>query len=138
MEVTRSGQILSFSLTAAARPDKPRLTGIDALHFFGGLDLVPRDGDKLIVASVTPGSEVTHYKIGPGDVLQSVLSKKDWAHGAKDNSRWRSVHTVADLESRLETAYSDLDFCLGLRFRAKDGSKRDLFVWQILTPTAAL
>ena len=138
VEVTRSGQILSFSLTAAARPDKPRLTGIDALHFFGGLDLVPRDGDKLIVASVTPGSEVAHYKIGPGDVLQSVLSKKDWAHGAKDNSRWRSVHTVADLESRLETAYSDLDFCLGLRFRAKDGSKRDLFVWQILTPTAAL
>jgi len=138
VEVTRSGQILSFALTASSRPDKPRLTGVDALHFFGGLDLVPRDGDKLIVASVTPGSEPAHLKIAAGDVLQSVLSKKDWVHGAKDNSRWRSVHTVADLETRLETAYSDLDFCLVLRFRAKDGTKRELFVWQILTPTAAL
>lgn len=73
-----------------------------------------------------------------GDVLQSVLSKKDWAHGAKDNSRWRSVHTTPELEARLETAYSDLDFCLGLRFRSKDGTKREMLVWEILTPTAAL
>jgi len=138
VEVTRSGEILSLSPTASARPDKPRLAGIDALRFFGGLDLVPQDGDRLVVASVTPGSQLAHLKIAPGDVLQSVLSKKDWVHGAKDNSRWRSVHTVADLESRLETAYSDLDFCLGLRFRAKDGTKRELLVWEILTPTAAL
>src|SRR3989338_882109 len=138
LEVTRAGEALSFSIRLSARPDRPRLAGIDALRFFGNLDLVPGDGEKLVVASVVPGSEPARLKIAPGDVLQSVLSKKDWSHGAKENSRWRSVRTVADLEARLETAYSDLDFCLGLRFRSRDGTKRELWLWEILTPTAAL
>jgi len=138
VEVMRAGEARSFTLSLTPRPEKPRLAGIDALRFFGDLDIVAGEGDRLVVASVTPGSELAHIKVAPGDVLQSVLSKKDWTHGAKDNSRWRSVRTVADLEARLETAYSDLDFGLGLRFRSKDGTKREMFVWEILTPTAAL
>lgn len=138
VEVTRAGENLSFSITLSARPDRPRLSGVDALRFFGDLEITPGDDDRLVVASVAPGSEPAQLKVVRGDVLQSVLSKKDWVHGAKDNSRWRSVHTVPELEARLETAYSDLDFCLGLRFRSKDGTKREMLVWEILTPTAAL
>jgi len=138
MDIARAGEVVHVTVTLSPRPDKPRLTGIDALHFFGDLDVVPQDGDRLVVAAVLPGSQVAHFKVARGDVLQSVLSKKDWVHGAKDNSRWRSVRTVADLESRLEMAYSDLDFCLGLRFKSKDGTKRELLLWEILTPTGAL
>ena len=130
--------VQQVAVTLSPRPERPRLTGIDALRFFAGLDLVPQGDDRLVVASVVPGSELAHYKVAAGDVLQSVLSKKDWLHGAKDNSRWRSVHTVSDLETRLETAYSDLDFSLGLRFKSKDGTKRELYLWEILSPTAAL
>jgi len=138
VDVARADEVMHFTVALAPRPDKPRLSGIDALRFFGDLDVAPREGDRLVVTSVMPGSEVARYKVAPGDVLQSVLSKKDWVHGAKDNSRWRSVRTVADLEARLETAYSDLDFCLGLRFKSKDGTKRELLLWEILSPTGAL
>src|SRR5262245_946262 len=138
VDVTRSGEAAHVAVTLAPRPDKPRLTGIDALRFFGDVDVVPAQGDRLVVATVVPGSALARLKVAPGDILQSVLSKKDWVHGAKDNSRWRSVRTVADLEARLATAYSDLDFCLGLRFKAKDGAKRELLLWEILTPTGAL
>lgn len=138
VDVTRSGEAVHVAVTLAPRPDKPRLTGIDALRFFGDVDIVPAQGDRLVVASVSPGSELARLKVAPGDILQSVLSKKDWVHGAKDNSRWRSVRTVADLENRLATAYSDLDFCLGLRFKGKDGTKREHYLWAILTPTGAL
>jgi serine protease DegQ len=138
LQITRAGENLSFDVPLALRPDKPRLTGIDALRFFGGLEIAPKEDDRLVVATVTPGSYVAGLKISQGDVLQSILSKKDWMHGAKDNSRWRSVRTVADLESRVETAYSDFDFCLGLRFRSKDGTRRELLVCEILSPTAAL
>jgi S1-C subfamily serine protease len=138
VEVSRAGQSRAFEVTLTPRPDKPRLAGIDALRFFAGLQLAPREDDRLVVATVAPGSYLARLKIAPGDVLQSVLSKKDWVQGAKDNSRWRSVRTVADLEARLETAYSDLDFCLGLRFRSKDGTKHELLLWEILTPTAAI
>jgi S1-C subfamily serine protease len=137
LEIQRGDQVIHVTTTLSPRPDRPRLAGLDALRFFGDIEIVPGD-DRLVVASVTPGSELSHLKVAAGDVLQSVLSKKDWLHGAKDNSRWRSVHTVADLESRLETAYSDLDFCLALRFKSKDGAKRELPVCEILTPTAAL
>ena len=41
-------------------------------------------------------------------------------------------------KARLETAYSDLDFCLALRFKSKDGTKRELPLCQILSPTGAL
>jgi S1-C subfamily serine protease len=138
VEVTRAGGPLKLSLTAALRPARPRLSGIDALRFFGNLELDSKDGKRLVVASITPGSALARLKVVPGDVLRSVLSKKDWSHGAKDNARWRRVRTVAELETRLETAYSDFDFFLGLRFRSHDGEKRELFLSEILTPTAAL
>jgi S1-C subfamily serine protease len=138
LEVARGGEVLHLSAILAPRPERPRLAGIDALRFFGNLEIVPQDGDRLVVASVASGSELAHFKVAPGDILQSVLSKKDWEHGARDNARWRSVHTASDLEARIETAYSDLDFCLGLRFKSKDGTKREMLLWEILTPTAAL
>ena len=138
LRIARGGESLDRSLTLVPRPDKPRLQAVDALRFFGGLELLAEGGDRLVVGAVAPGSETALLKVGKGDVLLSVLSKKDWTHGAKDNSRWRSVHTAADLEGRIQTAYSDLDFCLGLRFRSKDGTKREVFLWEILTPTAAL
>jgi S1-C subfamily serine protease len=137
LETSRAGENRTLSLALVPRPEKPRLSGVDALRYFGDIDLAARD-DSLVVATVTPGSILTHFKIAPGDLLQSVLSKKDWVHGAKDNSRWRSVRTTADLQERLETAYSDLDFYLGLRFRSKDGAKHEIFLWEILTPTGAL
>lgn len=138
LRIARGAESLDRSLTLVLRPEKPRLAAIDALRFFGGLEIVQDGGERLVVGSVLSGSEPAQIRIAKGDILQSVLSKKDWSHGAKDNSRWRSVHTAADLEIRIETAYSDLDFCLGLRFRSKDGAKREMFLWEILTPTAAL
>ncbi|HXU13291.1 MAG TPA: trypsin-like peptidase domain-containing protein [Candidatus Binatia bacterium] len=138
LRIARGGESLDRPLTLVPRPDKPRLQAVDALRFFGGLELLAEGGDRLVVGTVAPGSEPALFKVGKGDILLSVLSKKDWTHGAKDNSRWRSVHTAADLEERIQTAYSDLDFCLGLRFRSKDGTKREVFLWEILTPTAAL
>jgi S1-C subfamily serine protease len=137
VEVMREGATEQVQVTLAARPEKPRLAGVDALRFFGDVEIAARDSDTLVVSAVTPGSDPSQEKIVPGDVLLSVLSKKDWEHGTKDNARWRSVHTLADLEERLATAYSDLDFALGARFRSKDGIKREIYVWEILTPTAA-
>src|SRR5262249_6446250 len=138
LQVARGAEVLNLTATMSERPERPRLAGIDALRFFGNVEGTPQGDDRIVVATVAPGSELAHDKIAAGDVLQSVLSKKDWLHGAKDNSRWRSVHTVADLETRMETAYSDLDFCLGLRFKTKDGTKREVFLWEILSPTGAL
>jgi S1-C subfamily serine protease len=138
VEAVRPDGTVVMDLVLAPRPAKPRLDGIDALRYFGGLELVQKEGGRFVVASVFPGSMPALLKVAPGDVLLSVLSKKDWEHGARDNSRWRSVRNAADLEARLETAYSDLDFCLGLRFRARDGVRREVFLWTILTPTAAI
>ncbi len=138
VEIRRGQETRRLTLTLAVRPERPRLSGVDALRFFGGVEIVPQGDDRLVVTHVPPGSEMAHLRIAEGDVLQSVLSKKDWLHGAKDNSRWRSVHSVADLEERLATAYSDLDFCLGLRFKSKDGTKREMLLWEILTPTPAI
>ncbi len=138
IEVSRGEEILALTVVASIRPERPRLSGLDALRFYGDIELAPNDDKRLVVDYVAPGSELARLDVGPGDVLLSVLSKKDWTHGARDNSRWRRVRTVDDLEARLETAYSDLDFCLGLRFRARDGRKREMLLWQVLTPTAAL
>ena len=136
--IARGAETLSRDLTLAPRPDKPRLSGVEALRYLGGVGIAPRDGDTLVVDEVVPGSAAAAEKIKPGDHLLSVLSKKDWEHGARDNSRWRSVRTTADVEERVATAYSDLDFYIGLRFKAKDGTKREMEIWWILTPTGAL
>jgi S1-C subfamily serine protease len=138
LEIARGTEVRALTLTLAPRPQRPRLAGLDALRFFGGLELATGKDERLVVATLVPGSPLAAHRIAPGDVLLSILSKKDWVHGAKDNSRWRSVRTVADLESRLSTAYSDLDFCLGLRFRTRDGNRREMLLWEVLTPTAAL
>jgi S1-C subfamily serine protease len=137
LDIARGAETRALSVTLAPRPDKPRLAGLDALRYFGGLNL-GSNGDRLVVESVLPGSEAAVQKIVAGDVLLGVLSKKDWVDGAKDNSRWRSVRTVEDLEERLKTAYSDLDFCVGLRLRNKAGIRREILLWDILTPTGAL
>ena len=138
LRISRGGEALDLTVTLQARPDRPRLSGADALRYFGALEIEAR-GDELVVTTVAAGSPPAEARVGAGDVLKSVLSKKDWEHGAVDNSRWRSVKSLDDLESRLETAYSDFDFALGLRFKtAKDGVKREMYVWEILTPTPAL
>lgn len=121
----------------ARRPDRPRLSAVDALRFFGELEIETK-GEDLLVGPVRSGSTPTYYKVASGDALKSVLSKKDWEHGATDNSRWRSVKSIAELEERLATAYSDFDFAVGLRFRGKDGGKREMYIWEILTATPAL
>ena len=137
LSVVRTGGPVRLDVPLAPRPDRPRLSAIDALRFFAELEVVAR-GEDLVVGPVRSGSTPAYYKVASGDVLKSVLSKKDWEHGATDNSRWRSVKTVADLEERLATAYSDFDFTVGLRFKSKDGAKREMYVWEILTPTASL
>ena len=135
--LVRAAGPATVDVTLSPRPDRPRLAALDALRFFGELEVEPR-GEDLVVGTVRSGSTPSYSRIASGDALKSVLSKKDWEHGATDNSRWRSVKTVADLEERLTTAYSDLDFAVGLRFKGKDGSKREMYVWEILSPTPAL
>lgn len=134
--VARAAEKLKIEVTLAARPERPRLSAIDALRYFASLEVEPR-GEDLVVGAVQKGTRPASSKVSSGDVLKSVLSKKDWEHGATDNSRWRSVKTIAELEDRLATAYSDLDFWVGLRFKSKEGTKREMYVWQILSPTAA-
>ena len=136
--VNRGGEILKVALTLVPRPAKPRLSGVDSLRFFGEVEVAPGEDGRLAVTAVTPGSYTARAKIAPGDELQKVLTKKDWDHGPKDNARWRSVRSVGDLESYLANAYSDFDFFVGVRFRCKDDTKRELFLWEFLTPTGAL
>jgi len=138
LAVRRKEETLKPTVTLAPRPDRPRLTGADSLRFFGGVGIAARDNGTLVVEDVTPGSTTAYHKVAPGDVLLSVLSKKDWDAGAKDNARWRSVHTQADVEERVATAYSDLDFCLGLRFKKKDGDKEEFRVCRFLTQIGPL
>lgn len=136
--VMRGAERTSIDVTLATRPDNPRLSGVDSLRYYAGGAIEVRDGDTLVVSEVLPSTALSSYKIRPGDVLQSVLSKKDWEHGARDNSRWRSVHTLEELETRIATAYSDLDFCLGLRFKNKASEKKEVLICDLLSPTSAL
>jgi len=137
LHVARRDGTIAVPMTLAARPDRPRLSGIDALRLFADIYIEPQRDKNLVIARIEPGTQPARLKFSPGDILLSVLSKKDWEHGARDNSRWRSVDTIAELETRMATAWSDFDFAVGLRFRLKDGSKREMYIWEILTPTAA-
>jgi len=136
--VQRDGGTAEVTLTLVPRPDRARLAGLDALRLFGGLEFSPEEGGRLVVDLVASGSHAAAEHVSIHDVLLSVLSKKDWLHGSKDNSRWRSVHDREDLETYLKTSYSDLDFCVGLRFRTRDGSKREMLIWEVLSPPSAL
>ena len=134
----RGSEKKSADITLVARPDNPRLSPIDSLRYYGGGGIEAGGGNTLVVREVVPDSIVAGGRVKVGDVLQSVLSKKDWAHGARDNSRWRSVRTLADLDERVSTAYSDIDFCLGLRFKSQNGERREVIVCDFLSPTGAL
>lgn len=135
---TRGAEKKSADITLAARPDNPRLSPLDSLRFYGGVGIEAKDGGTLGVREVVPESIMSAAKIRVGDVLQSIRSKKDWEHGAKDDTRWRSVHTLQDLDERVSTAYSDIDFCLGLRFKDKAGARREAWICDFLSPTGAL
>jgi serine protease DegS len=137
IDVARRGETLVVPIVLVPRPDRPRMSGVDALRLFADIRLQQEKDRKLVLARIDPGTELARLRLSVGDVLQSVLSKKDWDHGARDNSRWRSVDTFADLEERVATAWSEFDFAVGLRFRLKNGSKVEVYVWEMLTPTAA-
>jgi S1-C subfamily serine protease len=136
--IVRRDQTLPLRLTLAARPDRARLTGMDAIRFYGGLELARKDNGILVVRRALPGSMAADAKLAAGDELQSVLSKKDLEHANRANARWRSVDDVDDLDRFLGMGYSDWDFFAGLRFKSPTGSRRELFLWSILGPSSAL
>jgi S1-C subfamily serine protease len=136
--IARRDRTLPLHLSLAARPDRARLTALDALRFYGGVELAPQGDRSLVVRRVLPGSLAADAKVAPGDELQSLLGKKDLEHASRDNARWRSVKTVEDLDRLLDMAYSDFDFYVGLRFKSRSGVRRELSLWAILGPSSAL
>jgi len=137
LEIARGNERLSLTVMLGERPERPRLAGVDVLRAYGGFELAPQ-GSKLQVTRLLSTSEASHAKIEEGDVLQSVFSKKDMEHFEKDDARWRSVKDLDDLAARLQNAYSDFDFFVGLRFLCQDGEKRYLSLYEILVATDAL
>jgi serine protease Do len=136
-DVARRAERLRLSVTLAARPERPRLGAMDSLRFFGGLEIAAKAQAGLVVTRVTGGSEAGDAGIRPGHVLSSLLIKKDWGQAGRDDARWRSVHDLEAFEKLMPLAYSDLDFFLGLRLKASDGSKQDLFLSSLLIATTA-
>jgi len=137
IEAVRAGQPRTFTLTLATRPEDPRLSALDALRSYGGLEVSLR-GKKLTVKRVLPQSLADYEDIEAGDVLQSVLIKKDLEQADRGKARWRSVRNVEKLEEYLDFAYSDLDFFVGLRLKQKDGDKRRIYLHELLISTNAL
>ncbi len=136
--VARKSETLPIHLSTAARPDRARPAGLDTLRFYGGVDLIADRKEGLIVRRVLPGSLAAQAKVSIGDQLEKVLSKKDLEHVERNNARWRSVDDVQDLERFLATAYSDVDFYVGLRFRSRSNVRHELFLWNLLGPSNAL
>jgi S1-C subfamily serine protease len=137
-EVQREGKSVPLEVVLAQRPDRPRLTGRDALRLYGGFEIQAESDSRLVISRVHAGSEASGSKLKPGDALTSFFTKKDLSHVERSDARWRSVKDMADLEEQIQRAYSDLDFFLGLKFRCKDGEKRMLFLYEMLTATKAL
>jgi S1-C subfamily serine protease len=127
----------AVDLLLVPRPTRPRLTPLDALRFYGGFELAWK-GRALRVTGVRPLSLAADTDIRPGDVLQSVLIKKDLNHAERDNARWRSLHDPRSLEELFPYAYSDFDLFIGLRFRLQTGAAQDIYVGEILAATDAL
>jgi serine protease DegQ len=138
VEVQREGKTVPLEMALARRPDRPRLAGRDALRLYGGFEIRSENDSRLVISRVQAGSEASENNLQPGDALASFFTKKDMEHVERSDARWRSVKDLADLEAQIQRAYSDLDFFLGLRFRCKDGQKRTLFLYQMLTATNAL
>jgi serine protease Do len=137
VEIVRAGQPHTFDVTLAVRPDDPRLSALDALRFYGGLEVAPR-GRKLVVTNVLPRTLAAGSAIETGDVLQSVLIKKDLKQADRGSARWRSVRNVEKLEKFLQYAYSDIDFFVGLHFKRQRGQNRDLYLYELLISTNAM
>ncbi len=138
LEVQRGKDIRPVTVTLAARPDRPRLSALEALRFYGGIEIAPRGGKSLVAIRVAPGAGLIGDKIVQGDELLSLLGKKDLENVERANARWRSVKTVEELEERLRMSYSDFDFFVGLRLRGRDGTRREAYIWDALPATNAL
>jgi S1-C subfamily serine protease len=138
LRISRRAETRDVSLGLVPRPERPRLAALDTLGYLGGLEAEPRSDAAIVVTTVRPGTAARDAKIVAGDILQAVLIKKDLEHAERDTARWRSVRSVQEFEERLESAYSDFDFFVGLRFKAKDGQRRELYLWDVLSPTSAL
>lgn len=138
IEIARARERLTVPVTLALRPDRPRLEGADLLRFYGGFEIAPRGSSGLMVTRVLPGSEAAAEKVAPGDLLQSLLVKKDLERAERDTARWRQVKDIEGLERLLQSAYSEFDFFIGVRLRARAGEKRELYLGGILSATDAL
>ncbi len=137
VDIVRAGRQSVLTLALATRPERPRLSALGALRAYGGLEVTIRK-KKLTVKQVLPKTLADFHGIVPGDVLQSVLIKKDLERADKGNARWRTVRNVEKLEEYLDYAYSDLDFFVGLRFKPADGPKRRIYLHELLISTNAL
>ncbi|MGH9749407.1 MAG: trypsin-like peptidase domain-containing protein [Candidatus Polarisedimenticolia bacterium] len=138
LAISRKSATQDMSVALTPRPGRPRLTPLDTLGYYGGLVAGPRSDTVIAVTAVRPGTMARAAKIAPGDVLQSILIKKDLEHAERDTARWRTVHGLKELEDLMASAYSEFDFFVGLRFKSKDGQRRELFLWDVLSPTDAL
>jgi len=138
VEIYRDGKKSAVSLTLKERPASPRLSGSDALRFYGGLEIAAGQSSGLTIGRVLPGTDAAAAKLKPGDVLASLYTKKDMVHVEKSDARWHGVKNLADLDEQVQRAYGDLDFALGLRVRCQDGEKREFILYQPLTATNAL
>jgi S1-C subfamily serine protease len=137
IDLLRAGERQTLTITLASRPERPRLSALDALRHYGGVEISPH-GRRLEVTRVLPRTVAARSKIRPGDVLRSVLIKKDLQHAHRANARWRSVRNVEKLEELLEYSYSETDFFVGLRFNPSDGPKRMMYLLEFLVGTDAL
>ena len=137
VEIQRGRDVLSLRVVLSDRPDQPRLPAVDALRFYGGVE-VAQKGSRLRVVRVRPESVAEARKIEPGSILKSVFIKKNIERAQKYNARWRSVKDLEDLERLVAYAYSDLDFYVGLRFKTDEGEKQEVFLFEMLIATKAL
>jgi serine protease Do len=133
VEVVRAASRSTLNLGVESRPEHPKLSGLQALRFYGGIELEAR-ADLLVVTNVNPASSAHDAKIAAGDVLESLFVKKNLEHAEQNNARWRPVHTPQDVDARLASAYSDVDFFAAARFRSHAGEHKDLILFDLADP----
>jgi serine protease Do len=133
IEVARAAARSTVNLSVVSRPEHPKLSGLDALRFYGGIELEEKS-DSLVVTHVDPDSTAHEAKVAVGDVLESLFVKKNLERAEQNNARWRAVHTSQDVEARLASAYSDVDFFAGARFRSHAGEHKDVILFDLADP----